>query len=523
MSDPDKKAKKDEWNDSYELGSVDHVNDLAPDPDRGQGPARRAHEQERIIKPSSSGYFEAEGGNAGGLGAPLHLGSEIKKDGGTIIGQYETAYNSYAMPLRSTLRAMGRLKDVSMTGAPLTPAELQQNPKLAARFNDLSLTKQGDAGAQNSYQDWATRQTKMQIDVQKFGAAQHELASVVADYRRVQKLIEQRRVEAERGKKAGELGEINEAAETLSRIVEVSVEAWGAAGMIEEEMARQTAGFNANAEGAGSIDDLPVNHTPDWEKGTGADPLGRTSPRSLPKNAGQKGAELAKDVGDGASMGNRIAKAVKEKIGNSTTFSISMKDVFVLLMGKGEQYTQLQKDIAILDGKIKKLGIEQEQETIRSASERMKGMKLEFSAVRKEIAADRKAARAGAQVCAQTMGAGTEGVMTMYAAEAYQELASFGSLAEQQRADMVDPMRGQVASYVHDALGRRRFEAIGAQSDGLALNENVQAVREQRGFFAKNLPQWQQRAQQWSQFLGGKTGTPLVAEDNEADVRSQAP
>jgi hypothetical protein len=537
MSDPEKKKSKheDEWNDAAELGYVDHVNDLAPDPDRGQGPARRAHEQKRILNPSAAGYFEIEGGNAGGLGAPLHIGAEIKKDGGPAIGQYEAAYNSYSIPLRSTLRSMGRLRDVSLTGAPMTPAEMMRNPKLAARFKNLSLAGQSDANAtqmfqERAYQDWAQSQTKTSIDVQRFGSSQHELASVLTDYRRVQKLIAQRKAEAKQAGKHGELDEINEAAETLARIVEVSVEAWSTAGLIEEEMASQVAGFNANAEGLGSTDDLPLNKDVDWEKGTGEDPLGRTSPRSLPKGKGQKAGDLADTVAQGSKMGGtigkevneKIRKIVKEKAGNSTTFSISMKDMFVLAMGKGDEYVRLQRDIIALDAKIKKLKIDQEVDTIHSAGERMKGMKLEFSAIRNEVRADRKAARADAKVFGRTLGAGNEGVMAMYAAEAYQELAAFGALADQQRKDMVDPTWGQVAGYLQ-RVDEKRFIAIGAESDAIALNENVHAVREQRAFFAKHLPEWQQRAHQWSAFLGGKTGTPLVAEDNEADVKSQAP
>lgn len=531
MSDPEKQSKKgDEWNDAAELGYVDHVNDLAPDPDRGQGPARRQHEQQRILSPGSAGYFEVEGGNVGGLGAPLHLGPEIKKDGGPSIGQYQAAYNSYSIPLRSTLRAMGRLKDVSMTGAPLTPAELKKNPKLAARFENLSLTNQADAGKQRAYHDWTAAQTKTQIDVQHFGASQFELASVVSDYRRVQLLIDQRRAETKRAGKMNELGEINEAAETLARIVEVSVEAWNTAGLIEEEMASQVAGFNANAEGIDRADeDFPQNKGIDWRDGTIDDPLGRTASPSVPEGKAQKASDIAETVAEGSKMGGKIGKQVNEKIAKfvkekskSATFSVSMKDVFVLMMGKGDEYVQLQKDIEALDGKIKKLGMEQEVETIRSAHARMTGMNLEFIAIGKEVSADRKNARAGAQSFAQTMGAGTEGVMTMYAAEAYEELAAFGALADQQRQGMVDQLHREVMGYMQ-RVHKNRFVAIGAESDALALSGNLKAVNEQRAYFTKHLPEWQERARQWSDFLGAKTGTPLVAEDNEADVKSKAP
>jgi len=129
------KEKRDR-EDRYELGSVDTVHDL--EPEHGVGPTRAAKAQERIANPDSSGYFELQGGSHGQLGMPLQLGDHIKTDGGAKISQYETGYNTYAAPLRSTLRAMGRVKDISLTGAPLTPEELMKSPELAKRFARLS-------------------------------------------------------------------------------------------------------------------------------------------------------------------------------------------------------------------------------------------------------------------------------------------------------------------------------------------------------------------------------------------------
>ena len=120
MSDKTEKEKQHDT-DLDELGGVDNVSDLAPE--TNVGPTRRATEEHRILQPNASGFFEGEAGGTGGLGAPLSIGSPLKKEA-PILKRYEEGYNAYAQPLRSTLRSMGRLKDVSLTGAPLTPAEL---------------------------------------------------------------------------------------------------------------------------------------------------------------------------------------------------------------------------------------------------------------------------------------------------------------------------------------------------------------------------------------------------------------
>lgn len=120
------------------------------------------------------------------------------------------------------------------------------------------------------------------------------------------------------------------------------------------------------------------------------------------------------------------------------------------------------------------------------------------------------------------MNAGELGIMTMYAAEAWHELSAFGELAVQQRRAMVDPLIGRVQRYLmsNDPL---RYAAIGATQDARELLTNVQDVRAQRAYFEKHMPEWQQNAKQWNDFLRERTGVPLVAEDNAADRRSHGP
>jgi histidinol-phosphate/aromatic aminotransferase/cobyric acid decarboxylase-like protein len=66
------------------------------------------------------------------------------------------------------------------------------------------------------------------------------------------------------------------------------------------------------------------------------------------------------------------------------------------------------------------------------------------------------------------------------------------------------------------------YAAISALDDAQHLESNLRAVAEQRELFAKELPQWQSVAAQWSRFVGSKDA-PLIPGSNDADVRSAAP
>lgn len=512
MSDHDKQEQQRKA-DGAELGYVESVNDLQPDSQ--VGPSRKAKEQQRIVNPSAVGYFETEGGSAGGLGAPLHLGPELKKDGGSLLTQYEVGYNQYAVPLRSTYRAMGRLKDVSLTGAPMTPAELMQRPELAARFRKLSLTH-GDVAADQAFDSWSTQQTKMNLDVQRFGAGQVEMAGAIADFRAAQALLARRRSEAQRSAKTAELREIEETAETLTRIVEVSVESWSAMGTIEEAIDAKVA-LDESAEGVDAMAGIPKGGI-NWVSGTGEDKSGETQST---KSRRQKGADAVATLGTQGTMATAIAREAREQLQKSGRFELSLKDLITKAVG-GTKYDDLQRDVILLGAQIKKLDLDRENDLVEGATRKLSGFKMEFVARRLDVQADRAAARKGARTFAKTMGGGADAITSMYAAEAYQELAAFGELAAEQRQSMVDPVWGAAHRYIH-GYDKHRFLAIGAADDAVRLDENLNAVREQRSFLTQHVPEWQQIAKQWSDFLGARTNSPLVTEENEADIKSRAP
>jgi len=503
MGDKTEKEKQRDI-DFEELGGVDNVSDLAPE--TNVGPTRRAKEEHRILQPNASGFFEGEAGGIGGLGAPLSIGTPLKREA-PVLQRYEEGYNAYAQPLRSTLRSMGRLKDVSLTGAPLTPAELMKRPELAARFGHLG-TQSSSVQQDQTFDTWSADQNKMKIDVQSFGAGQHQLAGVIAKYRGVQLRLKQHGVERERASKSAEKHEIDEAAETLVRIVDVSAEAL--AGMAEVGEMLEAHSALREVEEVESVAALPQSNNPDWAHGTSADPTG----------VEQSTKSVAQHVGSGASKTGNAIKVIKKGAKTAHNFGLSMKDVFTALIG-GEKYLKLEADIDKLDKQISKLGLDQEAQEIRAANEGLHGFVLEIAVRRDAVRGDRIASRRAARTFAHARGGGDAGVTAMYAAEAYQELAAFGTLAQAQRQHMVDPDWRRSDAYLH-GQDVHHYMAIGALGDAQHLESNLRAVAEQRELFGRELPQWQSVAAQWSQFLGSQ-GAPLIPESNDADMRSEAP
>jgi len=507
------RTKREATSDDYEqdsarFGQVNSVSDLQQE--KGVGPTIATHEQQRMLKPDGAGYFEVEGGRAGGLGAPLHLGAEIVADGGANVTDYQVAYNEYAQPLRSTYRTMGRIKDLSMTGAFLTPADLEKRPKLAERFKDITLDKQSDAVSQNALTTWSASQSHMATNIIRFGAGQHLLAGAMAKYSSVRKALDAKRVASVRAAKTAEIAEIDESVKTLHEILDVSFEAWSVAGELEEVFGTQ--GLNENAEGPEMVDpSLPAAKTTNWQYGTAADPGAENA------NVGTAGQGAANKI-DAAASHVRTSKLVinnvKQKLASAGHFDLSIDGVLTAVVG-GKHYVELKQQVIALDAKIRKLGLEQEADELTSATQALDGFKMQFRADRQQLKDDRIASRNAAQTFGQATGAGAEGITAMYAAEAFEELAAFGELAARERKDL-EPMWGRAHHYL-SSNAPQRFVAIGALSDARRLQENLGEVIEQRDFFATQLPQWKRTAAQWSSFFGEHAQKPLVRTDNDAD------
>lgn len=480
--------------DAYELGPVESVNDLAPE--RNVGPTRQATTQQRLFNADAAGYFESEAGGLGGLGAPLHIGRELKKDGGRIIDHYEDGYNTYAQPLRSTLRAMGRVKDVSLTGAPMTPEELKQRPDLLARFERLS----GDGAnwaQEMAYNNWTDHQTKLQLQIERLGASQHELAACIANYRRVQAKLKQRKLQAQRAADSAKIAKIEETAAMLAQIVEVCA------------IAASSIGSMGTAVGA----ELATE---------GLAELGGVEAAAETVTTQQRVANAATRAAAGAKKGHAAVTDVAAKLKKAGALNLTLKDVFIVVIGDSKEYSKLQEKIERVDENLQTLAFVEEAHDVFAAKEKMKAMSIELAVRRGELRAERTLARRAARTFGRSLGENGEAVPAMYAAEAFQELAQFGAQAARERQTLVDPRWGAVYNYINgNDVGR--YAALGAHSDAVALATNLKAVREQRDYFNKHLPDWELRAKQWNDFLADRTGAPLLVSTNTADGGSGAP
>ncbi|HEX4455642.1 MAG TPA: hypothetical protein VH143_32500 [Kofleriaceae bacterium] len=478
--DPEmKKARQDDGGD---FDRVNSVQDLEVDK-ASVNSARVKDHQDSLIKPDAVGFFQEGAADFSRYAdAPLKLGSKVMADGGGRLAEYEAGYNIYAQPLRSSVRAMGRVKDVSNAGAPMTPAELQANPKMKARFRQLSLTEHADSGAQTAYAAWSQEMTNFRLDIKSYQAGQMQLAAATSNWDRIQAVLKQQRKESERAGKQSELNEIDEAAETLARIVEVSAEALTAAGEISEAMEASTAIDESAAE-------------------TAMEPEVSHENEGLTTTA--KATNKAASAASQASDAKNIVSKVTEMAGKAgpKDLSINLQNVFVIAMGNGGKKLQLEADIEKLTKQIQNLKMTQVEDDIRAGKQALEGFNLEVSVRQQKVQTSRSESRKGAQVFNQSLTGADQvgGEMAMMSAEAHIELAEMGRLADQERKILVDPHWRWADAYIND--NHSRLDGMGEQEDRKALAMNIFQVRDQRTYFEKNLPKWQQTSQQWQRFL----------------------
>src|SRR5262249_13854551 len=107
----------------------------------------------------------------------------------------------------------------------------------------------------------------------------------------------------------------------------------------------------------------------------------------------------------------------------------------------------------------------------------------------------------------QRMG-GNEGALAMFAAQAYQDLALFGGEADRLRKSRIDRYIGWFFGFVKDSP--YVAEGHGWDEDWLVMRGWGQQMVEQREFFSRKTPEWQQKAAQWNAFLATMTGGALM-------------
>jgi hypothetical protein len=520
MSD---KKTREEVEEQASFEAVDQASDLEPEvgvgkalgayhrdlPHGGKVDAMGKDVPQTMVDPDFAGHYEQEGARAGGLAMPLHLGGKIRQDGGRAVTEYQGAYNQYAQPLRKTYRAMGRLKDVSMTGAPLTPAELQKDPKLASKFSGLAAHSQKNFAGHEALTNWAQAQTRMQTNILAFGSGQHLLGGAMAAYSAVKTQLEIRKTEAVKASKEEEIRKIDEDVKTIHEIMDVTVEAWSAAGELDEVFG--SADLNESVEGPEVIDKNPTNGPTLYDVGTVDDPTGENA------KVGTKGSTRATKldaVAQGAKDSKKIIANAKKHLAAAGKFDLTIDGVLTAVMG-GKKYVELQKQVAHLSARIQELGLTKEAQQMDAATDALQGFKMQLQAEQKQLKDDRVAARQDASLFAEAQNSANEGVMTMYAAEAYTELVEYGEVAARQRQDIV-PMAAAAREYAYSETDMR-FRGKGVWGDVRSLRANLDDFSAQGEYFSQHLPEWQRNAAEWSSFFTQQTHIDLVRTDNAAD------
>ncbi|HEV7555798.1 MAG TPA: hypothetical protein VGO00_10105, partial [Kofleriaceae bacterium] len=204
--------------------------------------AEKKRETRAVMSKHGIGEFEKLAmAETGDLAAPLHIDAKIRHDAGAELGAYQDGYNNYTVPWRATLRAMGRARDLGLTGANVNPQMAdapttpdQMSPRLAKRFRKLSLTH--DQQALSAFASWSTAQSALQVDAEKVLSGQQILRGAMESYRSVQMMLAQRKLEARRAGELGQIAAIDHAAEVCARIVEVGGEALTGAAEIDEAL-----------------------------------------------------------------------------------------------------------------------------------------------------------------------------------------------------------------------------------------------------------------------------------------------
>lgn len=500
----DEKHKGRHKSEAAEFGQVKREEDLEDSEMDSANPDAKKDARRAFASPELTGYYERKGAELTGA---LNLeqdfdparGQDLRDHARSVdIDAYERAYNMYSIPYGMTLKALGRTKDLSTAGAAMTPADLQKKqPKLAQRFAGLTNGREPQS-AGPAFNDWSRVQKQLSTNVSVTNAAQVHLQAAIYGFKEAQAMIEQRKLAARKAADTAELNEINETAETLARVVDVSVAAVASAAEIETVLS-ESAPLDEAAEGVGDLKGIEQTNNTDLFNGTASDPTGANL--RLEKTKTQKASGAASDAKDVAKTGGAIAKRVHQTVKetNGADFKLSLKDIFVIADGDGAKYSQLTKDIAHINQLSARWGDDQFKNAVKRAHTDLDAAVLDVHAKQRANRDDSLDARRKASDFATAIGGGEEGTLAMYAAEAYQELAAHGDAANDIRARLVDEPWSKVYRWLNNYPAA--IQGTLAGRDAKTLANNVKQVGEQREFLQGSLPEWKERAAEWSDFF----------------------
>ena len=146
---------------------------------------------------------------------------------------------------------------------------------------------------------------------------------------------------------------------------------------------------------------------------------------------------------------------------------------------------------------------------IKQAKEALDGFSMELGVQSKSVNAERMQARKAAHSFGQHLGQGQDGIMAMYVANAYEELALFGPQADRQRRKL-DGKVDRIDLYLGDDSTKAYWGGHGWGQDWRELVENVITVRYHRDFFPDKIAEWQERNSAWEAYVKQIAGSDLI-------------
>lgn len=424
------------------------------------------------------GTLEKERFAAGrSLFTPLQLqGPDIYR--ATGLGAFRTQYEIYKIPVHHTQRALGRVNDLVDAGAPRTPAEI--DAQTAKRFKKLSTTEQKDATKQNSANQWIEQQEEMESDFASYMGAREDLQAVILRMRAANEILRRRGLEAKKAGKESEKGKIDQAADTLVKIVDTAIMAGNAMTALEK-------GFLSSGAAGEEYTEADVYN----------DVAGKpniASATTKKTGAAKKAYELAKD----------------------NAGKLNLKNIFIWAMGDGQKYIQLEADIRLLNSQIAESGIKVEDLGIEAAQKDFANIHITISDRRGAFEGKRATTRDAAQTFGQAMGGKNKTIAVAMMAEAYQELELFGNRALEEGMQL-HPSSMSVWNWLsnheerYKVMRRDPFDSFASD-----VNELVPIIRDTEkatNLLKTEVPVWNATARTWKNFLSDVVGKSFDKDD----------
>ncbi len=230
--------------------------------------AGRDRQRARLASPDAVGQAEvaSDEGAARAIKAP-EVNDAVISDESHTLDDYQMQYMLYATPMRQTLRALGRVNDPPARASPTTPARLapeMRRPFERVQHAEKRRDQKATADINSNATAWETAQLNMNQSLTDYMLKRGQLQAAVLGMEEAQEHINRWTLNAKKSEATKELKEIEESAETLAKIVEVSKEAFTFVCGLDEELmaADETYGEVPSAAELEENPEAPVSASP---------------------------------------------------------------------------------------------------------------------------------------------------------------------------------------------------------------------------------------------------------------------